>query len=104
MRTGAELRDEGIARAIGATMPGWREEALAFVRDFCNTRTTFTCEDVKTHAEGVGFPAPPDGRAWGGIMVRAKNAGLIVRAGYSTAKTPGSHMGTVAVWRRLLLM
>jgi hypothetical protein len=47
----------------------------------------FLTEDVRLWASKLGFPPPPDGRAWGYIARKAAVAGRIKSMGYAKAKS-----------------
>jgi hypothetical protein len=47
----------------------------------------FLTEDVREWAAKLGFPPPPDGRAWGYIARRAAVSGRIRSIGYAKAKS-----------------
>lgn len=63
----------------------------------------FMAEDVREFARGVdGFEDPPDGRAWGSVVMRAAKAGIIKRIGYAPMKSPNCHANPKSVWRSLV--
>lgn len=98
-----EAADEGAQRAIDHAdrvhEMDWAEVALsklaAFLADENEQEPTFTCETIRAYAEEKGCPPPPDTRAWGGIMKKAANLNLIVKAGISFA---GSHGRYTTLW------
>lgn len=95
-------RDEGIARAgahADRASRGWIADALERFKVYSYTHQYFTTEAVRE-----SFPAftrPPDARAWGAVAARAVRAGLVVRDGYETAKSPTVHRMIVTRWRSL---
>lgn len=95
-------RDEGIARAVdhaNRVDPDWSEKAYKFLLQFIeNHNGAFMAEDVRSHAALMDFPLPPNNRAWGGIIVRAKVAGLIASAGTRKVKNKKAHCANAAVW------
>lgn len=101
-------RDAGIATAIDhadAVTPAWSERAFVelqaaiAMRRRANPGLTFMAEDVRRFAERRGLPAPPDPRAWGGVLQRAARAGLIVKAGYGESANPQAHLRPTAMWK-----
>lgn len=98
-------RDRAIERAgahADATSPEWRDRALSLVRDYAMTHAELIGESVREHAESIGFPTPPDKRAWGSVMVRAAKAGYVRKVGWTTASAPNVHKNPVSLWRSLL--
>ena len=60
----------------------------------------FMAEEARVFAEKVGFPEPPSKRAWGAIMIRAKNRGLIEFVCYHKTSNPKANATPAAVWRK----
>lgn len=81
----------------------WSDEAYEFLiskRDeFKREDKTFMTEDMRVIAERAGMPVPPDRRAWGAIVLRAKRQGVIHVAGFAPVKDRRSHGGPKYVWR-----
>lgn len=96
----ARRRDDGICRAVehaDRESPSWSDLALTFLRGWVQGhRGELLAEDVVLAARGQ-VPAPPDGRAWGGVLQRAARAGVIAKAGYAPAKT--SNLSPKVLWR-----
>lgn len=100
-------RDAGIEQAVSHAEdvePAWTERAYQFLLAYIDHQriagsTTLTSEDVRAYAHGLGLPVPPSNRAWGGPLLRARRAGLLVRHGITEARDPGCHMGIRNVWR-----
>lgn len=110
MDTGEQLRDEGISRAVGhadAVCEDWSAMAYAWLerRSRYGGTTTFrldhfTIEQLRLASVFYDIPAPPDPRAWGGIVRRAAKAGLIEATGeFRKAMNPMGHKRDVRVWR-----
>lgn len=98
-------RDDGIKRAVdhaNAVVPSWADQAYALLRDYAMTHAGFTSEDLSAYAIGVGLPIPPDKRAWGGVVGRARRNGVVEPAGYAASKVVQAHMRTNRVWKSLL--
>lgn len=99
-------RDEGIQRAVDHAdriEPSWSEQArwfaLRFFKECEMSPVGVTTEDLREAAIAAGIPAPPDGRAWGGIVRALARRGLIRRIGFATARDPKVHCNMVALWR-----
>ena len=104
-KSGAELRDRGIERAAQhaeRVAEGWQEQALALLRAFARERATFTSEELRAYAAASGLGRPPDNRAWGSPMMRARIAGDIVPTVYETATDPKVHRNPIMRWRSTL--
>lgn len=83
------------AAALDHAGGDWADRALSLLGAFALTHAEFKIEDVRRHADAVGLPAPPDGRAWGGVANRARAAGLIVAIGIKlTTYTGNAHFKT----------
>ena len=101
MKTGQELRDNGIAVAIqhaNQVEEKWSEIAYNFFLSFIRNNSEFQIEDVRTAAIN-SVPEPPSKRAWGGIAVKASKAGLIRRMGFRNVKNPKAHCTPATVWQ-----
>lgn len=102
-----ENRDNGIKRAIdhaNAEILDWETMAYNFfVNVFLkHNKGIFQCEDFRAACKGV-VPDPPSLRAYGGIITRAKYAGLIIKAGPpKPVKNPNAHLANASVWRSLI--
>lgn len=91
----SELADEaGITGALLAAshadreIHNWSDDALSFFELYAQQKPDgFLTEDVRTWAEKMGFPPPPDERAWGHIAKKAAKAGVVVPIGYAKARS-----------------
>lgn len=104
--TGAALRDAGIATATrhaDAVRADWNAQALAIFTEYARMNARFTTEDARNYASGRGFPAPPDHRAWGGILRMALAAGVVTQGGYVKAKNPDAHCRPVMLWHSRII-
>lgn len=103
--TGEQLRDMGINKAVehaNIMDPEWSKKAHSFLLAFIleiGIDATFMAENVRSYAENKGFTAPASSRAWGGPMVKAKNAGLIESVGLAPVNNAKAHKANATVWR-----
>jgi hypothetical protein len=89
-------RDEALSR-VALNAEAWMDEARKAIADLARTREPFTTDDVWQALCGL---EPPDGRAMGAAMLKAKAAGLIDKTGHwRESKRVGCHCRPVAVWR-----
>jgi hypothetical protein len=103
--TGKQRRDAGIQRAVAhanAVDRDWETMAYEFFTNvfLVHHKGEFQCEQARLAAEGV-VPKPPSLRSWGGIITRARNAGLITKVGVKSVKNPKAQMAFAAVWKRV---
>ena len=77
--------------------PSWSDKAYDFLVKYIRTNKEFMVEDVRESAMGI-ISDPPSKRAWGGIVLRAKNKGLIRFVRYEKVKNPTAHCANAAVW------
>ncbi len=99
-----EMRDAGISMAIGhadAVRPTWSDRALGYVKEYFARNAIGTCEQVRQFAASKGFESPPDGRAWGSVMVGACRARIVSKGGWTTATDPKVHCNPVREWIRV---
>lgn len=101
--TAQELADQGMARAVehaDAVEDGWSERAYAYLLYFARTNYEFMAEEVRTAAHQEGLPLPPDGRAWGAVIVRGTADKIITSSGtYRKTRIPPAHSTPRTVWR-----
>lgn len=99
---GCRRRDDGIKRAVTNAennTPGWKDFALRYIIDL-PPGSEFLAEDVRAIAHADGLPEPPDGRAWGGVIRKARGMGLIEHRGFKPCKNPKSHACPSNEWKR----
>lgn len=109
--TGAELARAGAARAAehanrvyGAPGRLWTDRAYFLFAAYARGHAEFTTEHVRDYATSLGFAAPPDGRAWGSIALKARARKIIEKTGrYVPARDPRVHGNPVCVWRSLVV-
>lgn len=92
--TGAQLRDEGMARALAAEHEAWKERATEAVELLAATGQEFTSDHVRDLA---GEPSRPN--AIGGILNGAKRNGIITVVGFAQATRASRHASVMRVWR-----
>ena len=100
-KTGAELRDEGMALAMDhaeQACPGWGRIALDAVREFCRKHKgqEFQAEDVR---DEIVIPPPPSERSWGPVMTNVKRLRIAFDTGRTApVKNPTARCANAAVW------
>lgn len=104
--TGETLKEKGMAKAIAnanRVETGWSERAYQMFLKFIDglpTDRKFMAETFRLYAFDHRLPAPPHLRAFGGIISRASNAGLIVRVTSAPVSNPKAHRALANVWRK----
>ncbi len=80
---------------------GWKDEALGVLLRYAAASggSTFMLENVRDYADEIGFTKPPTDRAWGAVTLRAKRAGLIVRAGFGCSSRGPAHAHPANLWK-----
>lgn len=101
--TAAQLAEQGMNLAADhadAVDPNWTNRAFGMLEQYARTHYEFMGEDVRqwAHDEG-GLPLPPDGRAWGFVIVRGLKEGLYECVGYRKTRIPPAHATPRAIWR-----
>ena len=79
----------------------WADAAMASVHSFkaAFNGDKFLTEDVRIFAENNGLPKPPDKRAWGAIILRAKRDGIVKSCGFAMTHSPEYNAGPKTAWR-----
>lgn len=100
---GKLLRDTGIYRAIthaDNTYDDWSEKAYMALKDFLKASNgkPFMCEDIREFASDY-LPEPPNNRAWGSIITRAKRNGIIKHCGFGQVTNPRAHRANASMWK-----
>ena len=101
INNGSQLRDKGISKAIdnaNNTHGKWSDKAYKFLVNYIKSQNEFMTEDLRLASEKE-LPKPPSKRAWGGIILRAVRAGLIIRDRFSNVKNVKAHKTPATVWR-----
>jgi hypothetical protein len=99
--TGAVLRDAGMATAIAHAekiTESWGDRAAELARKYAASHAEFATEDLIAHAREVGFPEPPDPRAWGGVIKRLASTGVVRVGHYRKSVVARAHCRPVMVW------
>lgn len=99
------LKDDGLFRAVNNadnTIDKWSESAYAMFLDYLlmNSNIEFLAEDARVWCEQRGLATPPNKRAWGGIITKANNEGIIKFCGYGKTSNPQAHRAIAAIWRK----
>jgi hypothetical protein len=102
MRAAADAGMGQAADHADRVNPGWTGAAEAQLRAYARQHPTFATEDVRTWAQRQGLPRPPDGRAWGLVVRKARMAGVLTPAGFRTSHVPPGHARPVQVWRSMV--
>lgn len=105
IQKGRENRDRGITAAMDhaeAVERGWKQMAYDFLVNVFikHHKGQFMCEDFRAACKGV-VPDPPNLRAFGGIIVSARRAGLIRQVGTRQVKNANANCANAAVWQRI---
>lgn len=97
-----EQRNAGIQTAIdhaNSDNPGWSEKAFEeFKRFLVINPGEFMAEQFRCHCAVIDFPLPPHARAFGGIIRKASNAGIIKFVRYQQVSNPKAHACFASVW------
>lgn len=81
---------DGMAAAVehaDDVVFAWSQRAEALLVEFAGGVETFLAEDARAFAAERGLPSPPDGRAWGAVLQRARRANLIQKVGFAPARS-----------------
>lgn len=98
-----ERRDKGIKAAVehaDAVELNWSERADIYVRNWLRRHgdDPFLMEDVVADAKREGFPDPPDGRAFGGVIRKLARDKAVIKVGYALAAS--SNRSPKCQWQR----
>jgi len=74
----------------------WLNLAIEEIRKYAITKQEFTTEQVRM--SNPDFPNPPDKRAWGSAVRKAKMEGFISSAGWVRAESLTVHGMVVTLW------
>lgn len=103
MKSGVELRNDGMQLSLfnaDDKVPEWSVQARWHLERFLRLYPDrkFQAEDLRAWAYQRGLPKPPNHRAWGAIISRAKRERLIQFVGYENVENPKAHATPAAVW------
>lgn len=101
--TGEELSVMGAQRAYDHAEfenKGWGDVALQAVKLHATRNRELTAEQVRKAFPSI--PEPPDKRAWGHVMRRARSEGYIQALRPVKAENPSVHGMWVTLWGSLL--
>jgi hypothetical protein len=100
-----EAKNAGIKTATDhaeAVSPGWNQKAYQLFLEFLSEHPgTFMAEDFRAYCALVDFDLPPSARAFGGVIVRARIAGLIEKVGYRNVRNVKAHATPAALWQAI---
>ena len=102
---GKALKDQGMQQALehaDAVVDDWSERALEMLVNY--PEQSFMAEDLREWAYKQGLPHPPSERAWGGIIGKARNKGLIMHGGFASVKNQKAHCTPASIWLRTNMM
>jgi hypothetical protein len=79
----------------------WNDNAYKILLEFVSKfDIEFMAEDIRQYAEQVRqFTAPASPRAWGGVIVRAKNNKIIESVGVGSVKNKRAHCANATIWK-----
>ena len=95
-----QLIQEGIQTAESSVGDVWLDTAEELFEEFLrnNSDREFLTAHVNVWARTErGFESKPGGKAWGGVVRRLQNRGLIVAV--RKVKSPHAHGSYISVWR-----
>ena len=98
---GAEAGMKRAAEHAESDAPGWGERAYGALVAYlaAHKGQTFIAPAVRTWSEETYRLDPPATNwAWGGVIRRASNRGLIKRVGHSSYGDTVAHTRTVVIW------
>lgn len=102
---GRQGKNNGINQAVNhanEVSPGWADRAYQFLLKFlANHNGAFMAEEVRSYAALMDFELPPSNRAWGGVIVRAKIAGIIESCGTKQVRNKKAHCANAGLWRQV---
>lgn len=93
-------KNDGIRKAEESTeakAPGWSEKCYALLLQYIKIQKEFTSEEFRKWVEDK-IESPNHNRSFGGIMLRARIAGLIEEIGYRPTTSVKSHRCPSKVW------
>lgn len=99
-QTGAEVGALVAASHAERESEGWTDQALQFFELYAQMQTDgFMTEDVRSWAEKIGFPPPPDSRAWGYVAKTLARKGVVVASGHGKQRSSNCHGSFKTIWK-----
>lgn len=96
------LKQQGIDNAINGAnnrVPNWSDTCYEYLIEYLQIVNTFLTEDFRQWCKEVkGFEAPKSSRAFGGVVVRAKENELIKFLCYTSTKNEKAHGTPASKW------
>lgn len=104
---GRVLKEKGMQKAVTSAdkdTPKWSVYAYKLLLEFLDQHHgEFMTEDVRSYAAmKEDFPLPPSARAWGSIIVKARNNKLVQCIGTKNVKNIKAHSAFAAVWIKII--
>lgn len=102
-----QAKEAGILQAISSAesiCPDWADKAYNMLVDWLQgwpSGFRFQIEEFRKIAQIRGLPDPMHNRAFGGIAVRARNAGLIKSNGLKPTTSIKSHRANANEWEKV---
>jgi len=98
------LRDKGMKQATDhadQVHENWSDKAYAFLLNFAKTNKRFLVEEVREKSLNY-IPFPPSERAWGSIIIKAKNNNIVKAIGFKQVSNPKAHKTPATYWEALI--
>lgn len=98
MKTGRQLKEEGIAR-VAANNRYFQEVAESVIIELARKREPFTAEEVRERLEKIGWPVPHP-NSMGAAFSTAVKHGYIEATGFSrSANRASAHSRRLVIWQ-----
>lgn len=104
---GRVLKEKGMQKAVTSAdrdTPKWSVYAYKLLIEFLDKHEgQFLVEDVRSYAaQFEDFPEPPSARAWGSIVKKAKQNGLVRCCGITQVKNVKAHRANASIWLKVI--
>jgi hypothetical protein len=102
-----QAKEAGILQALSSAetvCEDWADKAYNMLVEWLKPWPAgfrFQIEEFRQIAQIKGLPDPLHNRAFGGIAVRARNAGLIRSLGYKSTMSVKSHRAKANEWEKI---
>ncbi len=109
-KSGEQLKEEGIQRAMDNSNKAWKDFASMCVRAICLERGVggkFTADDINKlldETETKVQISTHNNSAMGGIFKTMCSKGWIEHSGYTKSRRPASHARIIGVWKVLKIV